>query len=154
MNEKLEKLFSKFEQLDLTHMFYEDDEFTLELGNTKQENVSVPSTENKVVSQSTKDSVSVDDAPKEADNSKENKSQSQLKEIKSPLVGTFYRKMDPGEDDLVTIGQRVEQDEVVCVVEAMKMFNEITSPYDGVVKEINFKDGDFVEFDDTLIVIE
>ncbi len=154
MNEKLEKLFSKFEQLDLTHMFYEDDEFTLELGNTKQENVSLPSAEDKVVSQTTKDSTTVDDSPKEADDSKEIKSQSQLKEIKSPLVGTFYRKMDPGEDDLVTIGQRVEQDEVVCVVEAMKMFNEITSPYDGVVKEINFKDGDFVEFDDTLIVIE
>lgn len=154
MNEKLEKLFSKFEQLDLTHMFYEDDEFTLELGNTKQENVSLPSAEDKVVSQTTKDSTIVDNSPKEADDSKEIKSQSQLKEIKSPLVGTFYRKMDPGEDDLVTIGQRVEQDEVVCVVEAMKMFNEITSPYDGVVKEINFKDGDFVEFDDTLIVIE
>lgn len=59
-----------------------------------------------------------------------------LCEVTSPLVGVVYLKPDPEQAPYVAIGDRVERGAVLCVVEAMKMFNEVTSPVDGIVMEI------------------
>ena len=69
-----------------------------------------------------------------------------LKIIKSPLVGTYYCSSSPGENAYVAVGDKVKKGDVLCIVEAMKIMNEITSEYDGEIVEIMCKDDDIVEF--------
>ena len=71
--------------------------------------------------------------------------------IKSPLVGTFYAASSPKGKPFVEVGQQVKKGQVVCIIEAMKIMNEITSPFNGVVKEIFVHNGDVVGFDHNLI---
>lgn len=74
--------------------------------------------------------------------------------LRSPMVGTFYLSPAVDAAPLVTLGQRVEQGEPVCIIEAMKMMNQIQAPHAGVVKAILCHSGDGVEFDQPLMVIE
>ena len=69
-----------------------------------------------------------------------------LQEIKSPMVGTFYAAASPDTDPFVTPGAYIENGAVVCIIEAMKVMNEIKADHAGVVAEICVKDGDPVEF--------
>ena len=71
--------------------------------------------------------------------------------IKSPLVGTFYAASTPKGKPFVEVGQQIKKGQVVCIIEAMKIMNEITSPFNGVVKEIFVHNGDVVGFDHNLI---
>ena len=73
--------------------------------------------------------------------------------IKSPIVGTFYRKPAPDKPPFVEVGDHVEKGQVVCIVEAMKMMNEIKSDFSGTIKSINVEDGRPVEFDQNLITV-
>jgi acetyl-CoA carboxylase biotin carboxyl carrier protein len=73
-----------------------------------------------------------------------------LIEIKSELVGTFYAKPAPDKDDYVKVGSRVSPDSVVCKVEAMKIFNDITAKCNGTIEEICVQNGSFVEFEQVL----
>ena len=73
--------------------------------------------------------------------------------LKSPMVGTFYGSPAPGSPAFVTVGQSVKAGDVVCIVEAMKMMNQIEADKSGVVEAILVKDGSPVEFDQPLIVI-
>jgi acetyl-CoA carboxylase biotin carboxyl carrier protein len=74
--------------------------------------------------------------------------------IKSPIVGTFYRKPAPDKPPFIEVGSHVNAGDVVCIVEAMKMMNEIKSEFSGKVSAINIEDGEPVEFDQSLIVID
>ena len=74
--------------------------------------------------------------------------------IKSPIVGTFYRKPAPDKPPYVELGDHVNTGDVVCIVEAMKMMNEIKSEFTGIVTAISVEDGEPVEFDQSLIIIE
>ena len=74
-------------------------------------------------------------------------------QIKSPIVGTFYRKPAPDKPPFVEVGDHVEKGQVVCIVEAMKMMNEIKSDFSGTIKSINVEDGTPVEFDQNLITV-
>lgn len=73
------------------------------------------------------------------------------KAIKAPLVGTFYRASAPGEKPFVEVGQQVKKGDVVGIIEAMKLMNEITATEDGVVEEIVVEDGSLVEYNEVLI---
>ncbi len=73
--------------------------------------------------------------------------------VKSPMVGTFYRSPSPGADPIVQVGQTVKQGETLCIIEAMKLLNEIESDVSGVVKAILIENGDAVEFGEPLFVI-
>ena len=73
--------------------------------------------------------------------------------IKSPIVGTFYRKPAPDKAPYVEVGDHIEKGLVVCIVEAMKMMNEIKSDFSGTIKSINVEDGTPVEFDQNLITV-
>jgi acetyl-CoA carboxylase biotin carboxyl carrier protein len=77
-----------------------------------------------------------------------------LLEIKSELVGTFYAKPAPDKEDYVKVGARVSPDTVVCKVEAMKIFNDITAKVSGTIAEVCVQNGDFVEFDAVLFRVE
>ena len=74
--------------------------------------------------------------------------------IRSPIVGTVYRKPAPDKPPFTEIGSHVNAGDVVCIVEAMKMMNEIKSEFTGKVSAINIEDGEPVEFDQSLIVID
>ena len=74
--------------------------------------------------------------------------------IKSPIVGTFYREPAPDKPPYVEKGDRVEVGQVVCIVEAMKMMNEIKSEFSGIVEEIYIDDATPVEFDQSLFKIK
>ena len=74
--------------------------------------------------------------------------------VKSPLVGTFYSASAPDAAPNVQVGDTVKKGQVLGIVEAMKLMNEIESEYDGTVKAILVKNGDLVEFDQPMFVIE
>ena len=71
--------------------------------------------------------------------------------IKSPLVGTFYASSTPNGKPFVEVGSSVKKGQVVCIIEAMKIMNEITSPYDGVINEIFAKNGDVIGFNQIIM---
>lgn len=73
--------------------------------------------------------------------------------VRSPMVGTFYDAPNPDSDSFVKEGQRVSRGETLCLVEAMKMFNQIESEYEGTVAAILVESGQPVEFDQPLFVI-
>ena len=75
-------------------------------------------------------------------------------QVKAPLVGTFYRKPSPESDPFVKVGDIVKKGQVLCIIEAMKMMNEIKSEFDGEVSSIVIEDGQPVEFGQTIIVIQ
>ena len=90
-----------------------------------------------------------------------NQNQSQKKDanydgnlVKSPVVGTFYRKPSPDSSPFIKVGDSVNKGDVLCIVEAMKMMNEIKSDYDGKIISIEIDDGQPVEFGQTIIVIQ
>ncbi|MBR3002679.1 MAG: acetyl-CoA carboxylase biotin carboxyl carrier protein [Clostridia bacterium] len=73
--------------------------------------------------------------------------------VKSPMVGTFYSKPSPDSAPYVEIGQRVKKGDTLCIIEAMKLMNEIESEFDGVVKDILAQDGEAIEYGKELFVI-
>lgn len=74
--------------------------------------------------------------------------------IKAPLVGTFYQASAPGQAPFVTVGQQIHKGDVVGIIEAMKLMNEITAPEDGIVTAIHVKDGDMVEYNQVLMELK
>lgn len=74
--------------------------------------------------------------------------------VKSPMVGTFYIKPSPTSDSYVQIGKEVTKGETLCIIEAMKLMNEIESEFSGKITEILVKDGDTVEYGTPLFVIK
>lgn len=74
--------------------------------------------------------------------------------IKSPIIGTFYRKPSPDKPNFIEIGDSIKEGSVLCVVEAMKLFNEIESEYSGKIVKILADDASPVEFDQPLFVVD
>jgi acetyl-CoA carboxylase biotin carboxyl carrier protein len=77
-----------------------------------------------------------------------------LKEIKSPMVGTFYAAPEPGAEPYIKVGSRVSAGETVCIIEAMKIMNEIEAEFGGVVREIPVEDAQPVEFGQVLYRVD
>ena len=73
--------------------------------------------------------------------------------ITSPIVGTFYRKPSPDKDPFIRVGETVEKGDVLCIIEAMKMMNEIKSDFSGKIVSIDLEDGEPVEFGQSIITI-
>ena len=74
--------------------------------------------------------------------------------VESPIVGTFYRSSAPGADAFVKVGSKVDADTTVCIIEAMKVMNEIKAEKSGVIKEILVENGQPVEFGQPLFILE
>ena len=75
-------------------------------------------------------------------------------EVTSPMVGTFYAASSPGSEPFVKVGSKVKPGDVLCIIEAMKIMNELPSEVSGVIKEIVVKDNQTVEFGQVIIRIE
>ncbi len=78
----------------------------------------------------------------------------ELAVVKSPIVGTFYRSSEPGAGSFVEVGQRVKKDQVLCIIEAMKLMNEITSEYDGEIVAAYVENGKPVQYGERLFAIK
>jgi len=89
------------------------------------------------------------EAPKAAPADVEN-----LHKITSPMVGTFYAAPSPDSDAYVKVGQKVSNDSIVCIVEAMKLFNEIEAEINGEIVEVLAKDGQLVEYGQPLFLVK
>ena len=139
---KIKKLIEMLQDSDLTEIEVKEGEESVRIvrGNAQQIEVkSIPEVKSSInISEEKDDEMFIDAGSK----------------IKSPIVGTFYRKPAPDKPPFVEIGSHVNAGDVVCIVEAMKMMNEIKSEYTGKVSAININDGEPVEFDQTLIVID
>jgi acetyl-CoA carboxylase biotin carboxyl carrier protein len=78
----------------------------------------------------------------------------ELAVVKSPIVGTFYRSPEPGAPSFVEVGERVKKDQVLCIIEAMKLMNEITSEYDGELTSVYVENGKPVQYGERLFAIK
>ena len=74
--------------------------------------------------------------------------------VKSPMVGTFYRSSAPGANPFVDVGQTVKMGDTLCIIEAMKLLNEIEADKDGIIKAIMLENGQPVEYGEPLFVIQ
>ena len=137
---EIQSIIKDFETSSLMTLELELDGFKLRLSKNKSNEV-IEKTETKEVETTQK---SKDSHPQYDQN------KSKLV-VKSPLVGTFYAASTPNGKPYVEVGQHVKKGQVVCIIEAMKIMNEITSPFDGVVKEILVHNGDVVGFDQGLV---
>ena len=78
----------------------------------------------------------------------------ELAVVKSPIVGTFYRSSEPGSAAFVDVGDRVKKDQVLCIIEAMKLMNEITSEYEGEIVSVYVDNGKPVQYGERLFAIK
>ena len=148
----LEKLAKLMTESELTEMQLEDQEQSIVLKREKQTVTAqqvLPVAETQIVAQeqpvvavSEPDVQTAETAPKTG------------KAIKSPMVGTFYKAASPDAPAFVEVGSLVAQGEVVCIIEAMKLMNEIESDFSGKVVEICVDDGQPVEYGQVLMYIE
>ncbi len=74
--------------------------------------------------------------------------------VRSPFVGTFYQSPSPGSDPFIKVGQKVKKGDVLCIVEAMKLMNEIEADVDGIIVEILVQNGQPVEYNQPICIIE
>jgi acetyl-CoA carboxylase biotin carboxyl carrier protein len=147
---KVQDLIKYFESSKLTTMAIEDGPFKLSLSKLKEtqptEGKPLPVPEAKILPPNVNPKAQTNSANKPTEDVL-------LKEVISPLVGTYYSASSPNADPFVKIGQRVNKGQTICIVEAMKIMNEIASPYAGVVEKINCKNGDVVGFNQIIILL-
>lgn len=79
---------------------------------------------------------------------------SKLLEVKSPIVGTFYRSSSPDKPPFIKVGDKIQEGSVVCIVEAMKLFNEIESEVAGQVVKVMVEDASPIEYDQVLFLVD
>ena len=96
----------------------------------------------------------VTNEPPKAEPVTESSSTDKYLTVKSPIIGTFYRKPSPDKDVFVNVGDTIKEGDTLCVIEAMKLFNEIESDFSGKIVKILVEDSSPVEFDQPLFLIE
>jgi acetyl-CoA carboxylase biotin carboxyl carrier protein len=148
---KIKKLIEMLQESDLNEIEVKEGEESVRI-NRKKESVihtSNPISVGQNLNQSSAPLPQTDSSEIESEQAAED-----LNHITSPMVGTFYRKPAPDKEPFIEVGQTVKKGDTVCIIEAMKMMNQVKSEFDGKVIAINIEDGDPVEFGQELISIE
>ena len=148
---KIKKLIEMLQESDLNEIEVKEGEESVRI-NRKKESVihtSTPISAGQNLNQSSAPLPQTDSSEIESEQAAED-----LNHITSPMVGTFYRKPAPDKEPFIEVGQTVKKGDTVCIIEAMKMMNQVKSEFDGKVIAINIEDGDPVEFGQELISIE
>jgi acetyl-CoA carboxylase biotin carboxyl carrier protein len=148
---KIKKLIEMLQESDLNEIEVKEGEESVRI-NRKKESVihtSNPISVGQNLNQSSAPLPQTDSSEIESEQAAED-----LNHITSPMVGTFYRKPAPDKEPFIEVGQTVKKGDTVCIIEAMKMMNQVKSEFDGKVVAINIEDGDPVEFGQELISIE
>lgn len=137
---KIEEIIKVFEKSSLSELELEEKNFKMHV----LKNTATSVVESKIVS-----SVQHNDVIEEVEEVQEN-----LHAIKAPVVGTFYAKHSPNSENIVNIDDHVNKGDTLCIIEAMKVMNEIKSDVSGTIKEILLENNSSVEFDQVLFLIE
>lgn len=148
--ENLVTLIQKVSESELTGFQYETDEFTLKIQKEKAAALPVGSAARQAEGISQK----IDNAPAAPENAGNNQSGKNGNFVKSPLVGTFYEAPSEGAEPFVAVGDTVKKGQVIAIVEAMKLMNDIESDVDGTVAEVLVKNGETVEYGQPLFRVE
>lgn len=151
---KIKELINEIDSSSIRVFELENDGFKLKLSKNDESKVKQISSRE----ESEQEEITLQSTPKrelkEVEDKINNSVDIDLKEVKSPLVGTFYSSSTPGGKPYVEIGSKVKKGDVLCIVEAMKIMNEVTSDFDGEIIEILRKDEDIVEFGMTIFKIK
>jgi acetyl-CoA carboxylase biotin carboxyl carrier protein len=144
---EIKKIVEMMTANDLAEFLLEEEAFTLQLKRGASGMVQMVSAPQMMAAPAAAPAASPAAAPAVNENAG-------LLEIKSPMVGTFYRSPSPDSDVFVQIGQEVNKDTVVCIVEAMKVMNEIQSEVKGKIKKIMVDNATPVQFGQVLFLVE
>lgn len=138
---EIQNIIKEFESSSLMNLELETKDVKIKLSKQKNETI-----EKHIEKQPLKQTKS------ENQNDKDIEDQNHIP-IKSPLVGTFYAAGTPDAKPFVQVGQKVKKGQVVCIIEAMKIMNEITSPATGVIQSIDVHNKDVIGYDQVLMTI-
>lgn len=140
MNYKeIQLIIKNFEKSNMTQLELTTEGFSIKLSKLNEQTTKV---------------ITANDVKSEVISTEEALPKTNYFELKSPLVGTFYASSNPNAKPFVSVGDVVKEKQPLCIIEAMKIMNEITSPINGTIKEIKVKNGDAVGFDQVIMVIE
>ena len=145
---KIKKLIEMLQESDLNEIEVKEGEESVRI-NRKKDNVIHSAVAPNVISAPVRQNNDTNQVASEQDDELIG-----LSHIPSPMVGTFYRKPSPDKAPYVEVGQMVKKGDTVCIIEAMKMMNQVKSEFDGKIISINVGDGEPVEFGQELISIE
>lgn len=139
----VQKLMNQFEQSSTRELKIDDQDFHLYLSKNQE---ATPATQGQGSAPAAATATAAPHHPTTANSSN--------KAVKAPLVGTVYLQPKPKEPAYVKVGDHVQEGDVVCVIEAMKMLTEVKSTCSGTVAAIKVENGDLVEFDQPLVMIK
>lgn len=146
----IKKLIKIVEQSEVTEFSVQEGELKIKISkNSPQTSAQLQSIPSEVARPVISQQAVVEVKPTEAEPAKTNQH-----EIRSPIVGTFYRSPSPEADEYVKIGDSVSQGTVLCIVEAMKLMNEIESDCSGKIVKILVENGSPVEYNQPLFIVE
>ena len=159
-HDDLNHLIEKISKSDIQEFYLEGEDFKLEIKRNlinKQQSTQNPALKNEVTEGDDTQLIKNDNfasTPPEVSPSVAPPGRSDLLEITSPMVGTFYRASAPGEDPFVEVGSSISVGQTICILEAMKLMNEIESEFNGVVVEVLVDNGTPVEFGQVLMRVK
>ena len=139
---KIKKLIEMLQESDLTEIEVTEGEEAVRISRKSSNDVVIETP------------ASVTNVEAKVDTDAKKTSISNSKTITSPIVGTFYRRPAPDKDPYVKVGDVIDAGQIVCIVEAMKMMNEIKSEFSGKIVSIEVEDGEPVQFSQDLITLE
>ena len=140
---KIKKLIEMLQDSDLKEIEVSQGDESVRISRDNRSQIAEPIIQKQVVHEAS-NIVSQEEMPQEED--KGNK-------VTSPIVGTFYRKPSPDKDPFIKVGDEVQEGDILCIIEAMKMMNEIKSDFSGKVVSIDVEDGQPVEYGQHIITI-
>lgn len=144
------RLVQEVSNSNLSSFKYEEDNFTIEL--TKNKNVNQEAYQS--LEELKKADLTKEDSSNGVDNLDKEDEDNDKFTIKSPIVGTFYASSSEDGDPYIQVGDRIKKGQIIAIVEAMKIMNEIESTVDGVVEEILVENQDIVEYGQALVLVK
>ena len=146
---KIKKLIEMLQESDLNEIEVKEGEESVRINRKKE----IVNNSTQFFSQNKLDNLSKAQ-PKAQPIEEDNKGLVDLIDVKSPMVGTFYRSPAPDKPPFVEIGQKIKVGDTLCIVEAMKMMNQVKSEFNGTIKHILVENAQPVEFDEVIITLE
>lgn len=146
---EMKELISAVSEAEIDEFEYENDEFSIRIAKKKAKIAEV----SQIPVQTTAAAPVIVEA-QSGEQAEEAGAAVEGNEVKAPLVGTFYSAPSEGADPFVSVGDTVKKGQVIGIVEAMKLMNEVESEYDGTVAAILVENGEMVEYGQTLVVVQ
>ena len=146
------KLIDRFEESGLSRLKYCSGDMSLELERSAAAGVNAPEAGNKTYAE--EKSFAAGDNGAVSSKSSQGSAEADGTKVQAPVAGIFYSAPKPGAPAYVKEGQQVKKGDVLGLIEAMKMMNEITAPVSGIVKKIHIKNEEFAEFKQVIMLID